>query len=312
MFSHSAFVYADDDAYAATLGRFLRDGLAREETVAVAAAPDRITMLRDSLGGDARSVRFLSAEEWLLRPVRTIATWANLLRGEPDGQRRRARMLSHLPYDGPPATWVRFEAAVNSSLAGLDGHLVCAYDRRVLPADLVAAAGLTHPRVHDGSWRESEGYRRPERLLAEIPEPAWPVSGEPVLARTIPESVGTLRAEVRERAEAEGWLPAQRVDCLLLALSEIATNGIRHGGSRREVRIWVTGEAVICEVTDDGEIPMGPLAGYVVPTPGMVGGMGLWLVQQLCDSLAIHRHDGLTRVRFALVREDAPAPGPQP
>jgi hypothetical protein len=44
------------------------------------------------------------------------------------------------------------------------------------------------------------------------------------------------------------------------------------------------------------------LAGYLPPPPGAVGGMGLWLVHQVCDALAIQASGGLTRARFALRR----------
>ena len=115
-------------------------------------------------------------------------------------------------------------------------------------------------------------------------------------------TVVDLRADLRRRATAQGWLPPDRVEILVLALSEVATNGIRHGGRHRELRVWVTPGAVVCEVTDDGPRPPGPLAGYLPPTPGTPGGMGLWLVAQVCDGLSLHTADGVTHVRFALHR----------
>ncbi|GAA2506894.1 anti-sigma factor RsbA family regulatory protein [Winogradskya humida] len=311
-FSHSAFLYDSDSAYASTLTRFVREALADDEAVAVAAAPDRIGLLRDALDDDADAVRFLPADEWYVRPVRTIAGWAHILKAAAASGRSYTRMIGQIPYGGQPATWVRFEAALNRSLAGSDAHLLCPYDRRTLPAELVAAAGRTHPRVHDGIWLDSAEYQPPENLLAELPEPPWPVAGEPALTMPIVDSVAELRSEIRDRAGAESWLPPDRVESLMLALSELATNGIRHGGMHRELRIWVTPEAVIGEVTDDGAAPLAPLAGYLPPAPGVAGGMGLWLVHQLCDSMAIHRSDGITRARFALRRSGVSAASPVP
>ena len=74
-FAHSALLYDDDAAYAAALGTFVRDGLSRGEAVAVAADSRCTALLRDVLCGDAAEVRFLPAEDWYLRPVRTIAGW---------------------------------------------------------------------------------------------------------------------------------------------------------------------------------------------------------------------------------------------
>jgi anti-sigma regulatory factor (Ser/Thr protein kinase) len=297
-FTHSAFLYDSDAAYAVTVAAFLRDGLARGEAVAVATNPERTILLRDALGDDATEVRFLPADEWYVRPVRTIAGWARLLRAASASGRPFTRLVGDTPVGHGHESWVRFESAVNRSLAGLPGHLLCPYGRGSLPADLV---GRTHPRLHDGGWLDSAGYESPEQLLHDLPEPPYPVPGEPLMAVPVV-TVAALRAEIRERAHAEGWLPPDRIDSLVLALSELATNGIRHGGARCELRVWLTEDAVICEVTDDGTVPPGPLAGYLPPRPGVLGGMGLWLVHQLCDAMALYSADGLTRARFALRR----------
>jgi anti-sigma regulatory factor (Ser/Thr protein kinase) len=299
-FTHSAFLYDTDAAYGTGLAAYVRDGLALGEAVAVAADSRHTALLRDALSGDAAEVHFLPAEEWYVRPVRTIAGWSHLLRAATAGGRPAMRLIGHTPVvDGVP-TWVRCESAVNTALAGLPGHLLCPYDRTAL-----AAAELTHPRLYDDGWRESPGYDTPERVLAALPEVPFPVSGEPVISVPVKETVADLRTQVRNRATAEGWLPPEQIDNLVLALSEVATNGIRHGGPERELRIWLTSDAVVCEVTDDGAVPPGPLAGYLPPRAGMIGGMGLWLVGQLCDAIAIRAVDGLTHARFALRRTPA-------
>ncbi|WP_067508077.1 sensor histidine kinase [Actinoplanes sp. TFC3] len=280
VFTHSAFLYESDADYATTLVPFIREALEGDNAVAVAAPPDRIRVLREALDGDARTIRFLPADEWYVRPVRTIAGWAHLLKAAAASRRSGAHLVGHIPFQGEPTPWVRFEAALNRSLSSLSGHLLCPYDRRSLPSPLILAASRTHPRLHDGAWRDSDGYEQPEHVLTELPEPPWPVSGRPALSTTITDSVAELRAEVRDRARAESWLPPDRVETLVLALSELATNGIRHGGEHRELRLWVTSDAVIGEVTDDGAQAPAPLAGYLPPAPGVSGGMGLWLVQQ--------------------------------
>jgi anti-sigma regulatory factor (Ser/Thr protein kinase) len=302
-FAHSAFLYDTDDSYVAVLVPFLREGLARDERVAVATSPDRIGLLTDALDGDAAEVTFLPDDEWYVRPVRTIAGWARML----TGSARRTpytRLVGQVRFGAADQHqgWVRFESALNRSLAGANGHLLCPYDRRDLPSDLLEAAGRTHPLMCDGSWFDSDSYLAPERLMAEVPEPAWPVTGEPVLILAVADTVAGLRDEVRGRARAEGWLADDRLDDLVLALSEVATNGVRHGGGHRELRVWLSADAVVCEVTDEGPHPPDPLAGYLPPAPGAIGGMGLWLSYQVCDSMSIHTADGVTRARFAIRR----------
>jgi anti-sigma regulatory factor (Ser/Thr protein kinase) len=301
-FTHSAFLYDTDTAYCTTLATFVRQGLAADETVAVAANARYTGLLRDALGADAAEVRFLTADDWYVRPVRTIAGWAQVLRAAAASGRPSTRLVGHTPLAPGERTWVRYESALTASLAGLSGHLLCPYDRATLPVD---SAARTHPRLYDDGWLDSSAYEPPERLLIAVPEPAWPVTGAPAIAVPVHDTVADLRMLVRTRAAAEGWLPLDRLENLLLALSEVATNGIRHGGEKRELRVWLTDEAVVCEITDNGAVPPDPLAGYLPPRSGEIGGMGLWLVQQLCDAMAISTADGLTHARFAVRRRPA-------
>ena len=300
-FTHSAFLYDSPARYTGFLVPFICEGLQRGESVAVATDRRRIAQLTAALGDDAAAVRFLPADEWYVRPVRTIAGWVQLLRAARVAGRPAARLVGEVEFRGDDRSWVRFESALNAALTG-QGHLLCPYDRSRLPADLIEAARRTHHIVHDGGWHHSDAYVEPERLLAELAEPAYPVRGEPVLTLPVGETVIDLRARLRERATTEGWLPAERVEILVLAISELTTNGIRHGGRHRELRVWVDSDAVVCEVADDGPQPPGPLAGYLPPTPGTPGKMGLWLVGQTCDALSLRSVGGVTYARFALRR----------
>jgi anti-sigma regulatory factor (Ser/Thr protein kinase) len=301
-FTHAAFLYDSPAEYSAFLLPFVCEGLARDEFVAVAAGRSKIAKLRRQLGPDADAVRFLPADEWYVRPVRTIGGWAQMLRTAAAAGRSSARLVNDVDFDDHHRSWVRYESALNASLAGFGAHMLCPYARRSLPSDLINEARRTHRLVHDGGWHKSDRYVEPERLLADLDEPPFPAHGEPIVAVPVVDTVADLRAHLRNRATEEGWLPPDRIEILVLALSEVATNGIRHGGSRRELRVWLNPEAVVCEVTDDGSRPPGPLAGYLPPTPGVVGGMGLWLVSQICDALSVRTADGVTHARFALRR----------
>jgi anti-sigma regulatory factor (Ser/Thr protein kinase) len=299
--THSAFFYDTPAQYLGFLVPFLCEGLQRDESVAVATSSRRIAALRHALGDDAAAVRFLPSDEWYVRPVRTIAGWAQLLRAAQAAGRPAARLVGEIDFRGDDRSWVRFESALNAALTG-PGHLLCPYDRARLPRHLLDAARRTHHVLHDGGWHHSDEYVAPERLLADVAEPVYPVHGEPVITTPVGDTVVDLRARLRDRATAEGWLPPDRVEILVLAISEIATNGIRHGGRRRELRVWVDRDAVVCEVSDDGPHPPGPLAGYLPPAPGTPGGMGLWLVAQTCDAWSLRTGDGMTHARFALRR----------
>src|SRR5205823_4205929 len=65
------------------------------------------------------------------------------------------------------------------------------------------------------------------------------------------DSLYALRAAVAAHGSQAG-LADGRVGDLVLAVHELAANAVRHGAGLGRVRIWNTGEALRCEVTDDG------------------------------------------------------------
>ena len=58
---------------------------------------------------------------------------------------------------------------------------------------------------------------------------------------------------VARHATAAGLDPTLAAD-LVLAVDEVATNSLRHGGGRGMLRIWRDGGALVCEVRDAGRI----------------------------------------------------------
>ena len=94
-----------------------------------------------------------------------------------------------------------------------------------------------------------------------------------------------VRKLVTQLADQHG-LGAEAVEGLVLALNEVATNSVRHGGGRGVVRAWVTPASLVCEVRDEGVIA-DPLVGRFRPGPTQGGGFGLWLANQLCDLVQV-------------------------
>jgi serine/threonine-protein kinase RsbW len=84
----------------------------------------------------------------------------------------------------------------------------------------------------------------------------------------------------------------------VLAIHEIATNAVRHGGGTGELRLWQEDTSLCCEIVDYGKgIPRGRLASHR-PRPGHIGGWGLWLARQICASVDIQTGADGTRVRL--------------
>lgn len=89
------------------------------------------------------------------------------------------------------------------------------------------------------------------------------------------------------RGATQASLGADRAHDLVLAINELATNSLRHGGGEGTLRMWTEEGTLTCEVQDYGHIT-DPLVGQTVPPPEQHTGRGLWVVNSLCDLVQIH------------------------
>jgi anti-sigma regulatory factor (Ser/Thr protein kinase) len=119
------------------------------------------------------------------------------------------------------------------------------------------------------------------------------------------ETLIALREVVAARA-VDARLEMFRAGDLVLAVNELATNSVRHGGGNGVLRMWQDAHALVCEVRGAGRID-DPLAGRRRPASGQSSGNGLWLVNQVCDLVQVRcfAHGVVVRLHM---RCDAPAP----
>ena len=87
----------------------------------------------------------------------------------------------------------------------------------------------------------------------------------------------------------------------MLAVHELATNSVRHGGGAGTVGMWTTPSAVIVEFTDAGRVT-DPLTGRMMPLVDQAGGRGVFLVNQLCDLVQVRSSDRGTTIRITTWR----------
>jgi len=300
--THDAMFYDSDREFASALTPFVRDGLAGGDAVVAAVTVANATVLRDALGPDAATVSFIDRDQWYQRPASTVAGWHGVVRDATSRGHRHVRLIGEVGFgaeDRHPS-WTRYESAINRVFADVPAWIVCPYDSRALPATVLDDARRTHPTVFAAGQPASAGYLSPEQFLLQVPEPLPPVAGPPLIDLRIAEEVAGARHAVRDLIAARGWAGTERGGDLMLAMSELVANGIRHGRGRRELRVWVNGGTVTCEVTDEGSGPADPLAGYRPPAQLETGGRGLWMTQQLCDTFGIEHRDGTTVARFAI------------
>jgi len=109
------------------------------------------------------------------------------------------------------------------------------------------------------------------------------------------DSLYNLRAEVAAHASNLG-LAEPQLRHLLVVATELATNVVRHGGGAGKLRLWRSGDAIVCEVSDDGPGIAMPHQVGTKPVPlNYDGGRGLWLVRHFTDSIEIvNRRPGTT------------------
>ncbi|MFC3501166.1 ATP-binding protein [Micromonospora krabiensis] len=113
--------------------------------------------------------------------------------------------------------------------------------------------------------------------------------------------VTELRHSVTSCAHAAG-LRGERLDDFVLAVNELITNAVRHGGGQGSLRLWRQGDELVCEVADHGHgISAERLGDRSRPEPATVGGWGLWLARQLSDTMAVESGDTGTLVRITAV-----------
>lgn len=125
------------------------------------------------------------------------------------------------------------------------------------------------------------------------PLPARP---DAAMIHTYRSDLSQVRALVLKSAREAG-LPEDRANDLVLAVSEVAANTLRHTPSPGTLAIWHGLHEIVCEIHDDGVIT-DPLAGRRRPAPDALGGHGLWLVHQVCDLVELRSDNTGTTIRM--------------
>lgn len=99
---------------------------------------------------------------------------------------------------------------------------------------------------------------------------------------------------------SQAGLGGLRLDGFVLAVNEIMTNAVRHGGGHGRVLLWRTATGLRCEVRDRGTGEPARFNGHVLPPTEATGGRGLWLARHLCDSFDVETGGEGTRVHLTM------------
>jgi serine/threonine-protein kinase RsbW len=109
---------------------------------------------------------------------------------------------------------------------------------------------------------------------------------DPLVSRSfVGADIPSVRTLVSGLADQAGLGQTRRED-FVLAVDEILSNAVRHGGGAGHLELWLADGTIWFRVSDDGPgMAVRPVAQS--PTPTQIGGRGLWIAERLSDELRI-------------------------
>ncbi|MEC4017270.1 MEDS domain-containing protein [Streptomyces sp. H27-D2] len=301
-FVHHACLYGSDEAFLAMAVPFIEAGLDEGGSVLAATTPANIELLQDALGERAKGLDTAETAYFGRRPVDRVAAFQRYQdsRTEPG---RQIRMIAEPVWGGKSARqiaeWKRMESGLNVLLEDADLWMICPYDTRVVPPDVLEAARATHPACVTGSSvLPSAAYIDPHVYAAagDAPLPAVPAHADRLPPTGEPAAV---RGFVRDRAAALG-LANERLALAELAVHEVVDYLVSARGEEVAVRIWAESGLVVCDLHGPSVTRPSPDAFLGFRPPGEAAGLedGLWLARSLCESVEVRA--GRSRVRIRL------------
>ncbi|GAA1852746.1 anti-sigma factor RsbA family regulatory protein [Asanoa iriomotensis] len=292
---HEAVCYDSDDELLAVALPFLVGGVDSKEPTVVALGPEKADLVRRALPfAAAAAVTFLTGGSVYARPAGAIRAYRELLAGHVADGAGQIRIVGEIPRPSLGATWhwwARYESAINHAFDEFPLWSLCAYDTRVAPSAVISDVLRTHPRsLHaDGRHEPSATFAQPSSFLT-----AWPPvavdpleAGPPLITLVDPTAAGARHA-VRL---VDPGLPGDDTEELVIAVSEVVTNALRHGRPPVRVRYWAGSDRIVVSVTDGGPGPSDPYAGLLPSRDSTTGGLGLWITHQSCNYVTFSRDE---------------------
>ncbi len=293
-FRHLALVYDDAPGFVTETGRFVVAALEAREPVLVAVPHEHLTALRAHVA-DRVGLDLASSAQWFDMAVegrnpgrilpRVLDAFVTahpgerlLMVGEPIWPERESAEY---------AAAVRHEALINLSFVGEPVTVLCPYDRSRLPGSALFDMETTHPEVVSPEGTSTDhAYGDPATTAADALEPFdEPPAGTAVVVVLDGSDLGPMRQVVAALAREAG-LDGDRTTDLSLAAHELCMNSLVHAGGPALLRVWALDDEVVCEAHDRGSLG-DPLVGRRAVRPGQTDGLGLLLVNELCDLVEV-------------------------
>jgi anti-sigma regulatory factor (Ser/Thr protein kinase) len=305
-FFHEAAFYGSDEEFLEVVLPFLRDGVAAGEPTVSLFGERNQGLVRAALGSRS-GVVFIDGGRHYLRPAVAIRRHRQMLAGYVAEGAVQVRIAGDVPHPGvgvPWEWWARYEAAANEIYDEFPMYGLCPYDTRSAPPEVLDHARRTHTHVvgADGQRLRSNVYQNPRDFLATAVTP-WvePMEDSPAAVELGDPSPAQARAAVAA-LQGIAALADEDLSGLLVSVNEAVTNALVHGGSPVRLRAWARPGRVVVTVVDRGPGPADAAAGL---RPGAgPGGLGLWVVHQLCAYVSLQRTPEGFTVRLVAASSD--------
>lgn len=305
-YRHDALLYDDADELVATAVPFLLRGLDAGEAAVIATSARTASVLRDALGDDPRVHVLERGDVYSARTPTAITTFRRLAEQRTGEGVRRLRVVGEVDFGETERDWLewqRYESVINVALAQWPLWGLCVFDTQRLPEPVVESALLTHSSVVTPAVRApNPRYVAPADYLTALPFPDEPLEATAprISVPDVEDFIALRHAVAAELAGVDA--PRDTVEDYLLAVDEMTSNALRHGGPPIAFRLWVGTDRIVCSIEDRGPGFTDPFAGYG-PAHGddlSRGGMGLWLARQLCDHVDLSGGPDGARVRLTV------------
>lgn len=302
---HACAVFGSPAELVEELVPIVAPPLDREEPVALAVRPATEHALRERLGTAPNLVSLGATAPAAYGSGQTAAArWARELRALTAAAGPVTAVSEHdSALDGVDGRyWTELDAAVNVALTELPVNLWCFFPELPLHSEILDGAVANHPLfLENGSVARNPGHRSPRDVLAEMPAATPILLGAPDLNLAFTAwQLHEVRAAVAEVAASTAF-DSTRVEDVVLAVNEIATNAVEHGSGEATLALWVSSDGLVAEVHDGGQALSDPLPGLRAPHPSDPRGRGVWIARQLCDVLHVWRDHSGTHVRMHAV-----------
>lgn len=294
---HAALFYEGDEHYIRSVCDFLAVGLEAGEPVAIAVPGDRAALLQQELGPSGPDLTVLDMVELGRNPARIIPAVLAMLESH---QGRTLHYVGEPIWPGRSIEEIqeatRHEALINLAWPDAPIRVLCPYDARQLDPAVLRDAECTHPWLLRGAETVTSERYDGSSLPAGTDDPfARPPAPAARLHFEL-QDLGAVRHLVRTAASGAG-VDRARTEDLVLAVSEVVTNAVKHAAGDGVLSVWSEPTALICQIEDSGHIA-DPLAGRRAPRASVEGGIGLWMVNQLVDLAEVRTTPSGTTIRL--------------